>query len=110
MPVDFIPRREAITTSYDTGVVHEVCMHDGSVLRLQKVNEEYDIEDAQSALDAIAHHAKEERILTGLLYINRDSDELHDVLQTATKPLNKMSQRELCPGSRFLDSINAGLR
>src|SRR6056300_380290 len=60
MPVDFIPRREAITTSYDAGVVHEVCMHDGSVLRLQKVNEEYDIEDPQSALDAIAHHAKEE--------------------------------------------------
>ena len=110
MPVDFIPRREAITTSYDAGVVHEVCMHDGSVLRLQKVNEEYDIEDPQSALEAIAHHAKEERILTGLLYINRDSEELHDVLQTATKPLNKMSQRELCPGSRFLDSINAGLR
>ena len=78
--------------------------------RLQKVNEEYDIEDAQSALDASAHHAKEERILTGLHYINRDSDELHDVLQTATKPLNKMSQRELCPGSRFLDSINAGVR
>jgi len=110
MPVDFIPRREAITTSYDAGVVHEVCMHDGSVLRLQKVNEEYDIEDAQSALDAIAHHTKEERILTGLLYIKRDSDELHDVLQTATKPLNTMNQRELCPGSRFLDSINAGLR
>ena len=110
MPVDFVPRREAITTSYDAGVVHEVCMHDGSVLRLQKVNEEYDIEDAQSALDAIAHHAKEERILTGLLYINRDSEELHDVLQTAGKPLNTLNQRELCPGSRFLDSINAGLR
>ena len=109
MPVDFVPRREAITTSYDAGVVHEVCMHDGSVLRLQKVNEEYDIEDAQSALDAIAHHAKEERILTGLLYINRDSEELHDVLQTAGKPLNTLSQRELCPGSRFLDSINAGV-
>jgi 2-oxoglutarate ferredoxin oxidoreductase subunit beta len=110
MPVDFVPRREAITTSYDAGVVHEVCMHDGSVLRLQKVNEEYDIEDPQSALQAIAHHAKQERILTGLLYINRNSEELHDVLQTATKPLNTMSQRELCPGSRFLDSINAGLR
>jgi 2-oxoglutarate ferredoxin oxidoreductase subunit beta len=48
--------------------------------------------------------------LTGLLYINRDSQELHDVLQTASKPLNTMSQRDLCPGSRFLDSINAGLR
>ena len=85
-------------------------MHDGSVLRLQKVNEEYNIEDPQSALDAIAYHAKEDRILTGLLYINRDSEELHDVLQTAAKPLSRMKQRELCPGSRFLDSINAGLR
>ena len=110
MPVDFIPSREAITTSYDAGVVHEVCMHDGSVSRLQKVNEEYDIEDPQSALEAIAYHAKKERGLTGLLYINRDSEELHDVLQTATKPLNRMSQRELCPGPRFLDSMNAGLR
>ena len=98
MPVNFIPRKEAITTSYDAGVVHEVGMHDGSVLRLQKVNEEHDIEDPQSALEAIAYHAKEQRILTGLLYINRDSQELHDVLQTATKPLNRMSQRELCPG------------
>ncbi|GIS24659.1 MAG: hypothetical protein CM15mP125_3460 [Gammaproteobacteria bacterium] len=78
MPVDFIPRGSH-HHQLRRGVVHEVCMHDGSVLRLQKVNEEYDIEDAQSALDAIAHHAKEERILTGLLYINRDSDELHDV-------------------------------
>jgi len=110
MPVDFVPRREAITTSYDAGMVQEVCLHDGSVLRLQKVNNEYNIEDAQSALDAIAHHSKQDRILTGLLYINRDSEELHDVLQTASKPLNTMSQRDLCPGSRFLDSINAGLR
>ena len=74
------------------------------------MNEEYDIGDPQSALEAIAHHAKEDRILTGLLYIKRDSEELHDVLQTAAKPLNTMTQRELCPGSRFLDSINAGLR
>ena len=67
-------------------------MHDGSVLHLQKVSEEYDVEDPQSALDAIAYHAKEDPILTGLLYINRDSEELHDVLQTATKPLKKTFQ------------------
>ena len=85
-------------------------MHDGSVVRLQKVNEKSDIEDPHSALEAIAYHAKEERFLTGLLYINRDSEELHDALQRATKPSNRMSQRELCPDSRFLDSINAGLR
>ena len=69
----------AITTTYDAGMVQEVCLHDGSVLRLQKVNNEYNIEDAQSALDAIAHHSKQDRILTGLLYINRDSEELFAV-------------------------------
>ena len=101
MPVDFIPRRQAITTSYDAGVVHEVCMHDGSVLRLQKVNEEYDIEDAQSALDAIAHHAKEERILTGLLYINRDSDELHDVLRIPKSTLQSLSEAWIANSARW---------
>jgi 2-oxoglutarate ferredoxin oxidoreductase subunit beta len=77
---------------------------------LYKQDNEYDIEDRQSALEATAHYAKEGRILTGLLYIKRDSEELHDVLGTARRPLNALTERELCPGSRFLDSINAGLR
>ncbi|CAN0502107.1 unnamed protein product, partial [Discosporangium mesarthrocarpum] len=83
LPVDFVPMRQEITASYDAGTTHEVCMHDGSVVRLHKANEEYDIEDKQSALDAIAHHSKEGRVLTGLLYIDRDGEELHDVLGTA---------------------------
>ena len=110
MPVDFVPMRQEITATYDSGTTCEVCLHDGSVVRLYKQDNEYDIEDRQSALDATAHYAKEGRILTGLLYIKRDSEELHDVLGTARRPLNALTERELCPGSRFLDSINAGLR
>ncbi len=110
MPMDFVPMRQEITAHYDAGTTHEVCMHDGSVVRLHKASEEYDIEDRQSALDAIADHSKQGRILTGLLYIDRDGEELHDVLGTARHPLNTLTEKELCPGSRFLDSINAGLR
>ena len=110
MPVDFVPMRQEITASYDAGTTHEVCMHDGSVVRLHKAAKEYDIEDRQSALQAIADHSKEGRILTGLLFIDRDGEELHDALGTARRPLNELTEKELCPGSRFLDSINAGLR
>ncbi len=110
MPVDFVPMRQEITASYDAGTTHEVCMHDGSVVRLHKASEEYDIEDRQSALQAIHHHASQGKILTGLLYINRDGEELHEALGTARRPLNELTEKELCPGSRFLDSINAGLR
>ena len=110
MPVDFVPMRQEITATYDSGATCEVCMHDGSVVRLYKQDNDYDIEDRQSALEATSHYAKEGKILTGLLYIQRDSEELHDVLDTARRPLNSMNEQQLCPGPRFLDSINAGLR
>jgi len=109
-PIDFVPMREEIRTSYAAGATQEVCMHDGSVIRLHKINEEYDIEDPESALQAINFHEREGRILTGLLYINRDAQELHDVLGTVRRPLNSLTEKELCPGTKFLDSINAGLR
>ncbi|NBQ11300.1 MAG: hypothetical protein EBU29_04385 [Gammaproteobacteria bacterium] len=71
---------------------------------------DHDIEDRQSALQAIAHYESQGKVLTGLLYIDRDSEELHDQLGTARRPLNTLTEQELCPGSKFLDSINAGLR
>ena len=49
-------------------------------------------------------------LLTGLLHINRDAQELHETLGTVRRPLNSLTEKELCPGVKFLDSINAGLR
>ncbi len=109
-PIDFVPMREEIRTSYAPGATQDVCMHDGSVIRLHKHKDEYDIEDPQSALQAIAHHGKSGRVLTGLLHINRDAQELHETLGTVRRPLNSLTEKELCPGVKFLDSINAGLR
>lgn len=109
-PLDFVPMREEIRTSYAAGATQEVCMHDGSVIRLHKQSNEYDIEDPQAALNAIAEHRDSERVLTGLLYIDRDAQEMHEILGTVRRPLNTLTEKELCPGTKVLDSINAGLR
>ena len=109
-PIDFVPMREEIRTSYAPGATQDVCMHDGSVIRLHKHDDEYDIEDPQSALQAIAYHQKSGRVLTGLLYMDRDAQELHEILETTRRPLNTLTEKELCPGTKVLDSINAGLR
>jgi len=109
-PVDFVPMREEIRTSYAAGATQEVCLHDGSVIRLFKQSNEYDVEDPQAALGAIARHNSEGRVLTGLLYLDRDAQELHEILETTRRPLNTLTEKELCPGSKVLDSINAGLR
>ncbi len=109
--VDFVPMREEIVTDYEEGHTQEVVLHDGSMIRLHKGGgESHDLTDRQAALRAIHEHQSEGRVLTGLLYAERDAPDLHDVLQTPPRPLSELTEQELCPGNKVLDSINAGLR
>jgi len=111
VPVDFVPMREEIKTQYDEGKTEEVRLHDGSTIRLHKDRHYgHDVRDRQSALRAIHEHHVNGRTLTGLLYAERDTPDLHRTLNTVSKPLSELTGEELCPGSKVLDSINAGLR
>ena len=49
-------------------------------------------------------------VVTGLLYVDEESEDLHSHLRTVDKPLNTLSEQELCPGQAALDKINASLR
>jgi 2-oxoglutarate ferredoxin oxidoreductase subunit beta len=51
--VDFIPVMHEITASYDQGAVQNVLMHDGSTLRLRKIEEDWDPLDRMSAMIAV---------------------------------------------------------
>jgi 2-oxoglutarate/2-oxoacid ferredoxin oxidoreductase subunit beta len=107
--LDFMPHRDAITAMYAPGEVIEVTQHDGSVLRLRKLAEGYDPGDRLAAMSHIAAHEARGEILTGLLYIDASAQELHDHLKTVAVPLNRLGERELCPGSAALAAINAEL-
>jgi 2-oxoglutarate ferredoxin oxidoreductase subunit beta len=63
-----------------------------------------------SAINAMQNAKRKGEILTGLLYIHEDSADLHDMLKTADRPLNALSQFELCPGGAALEKLNASLR
>jgi 2-oxoglutarate ferredoxin oxidoreductase subunit beta len=108
--VDFVPMRTEITASYRPGSSHEVTMHDGSVLHLYKVEEELDPFDRRSAIMALEDHRSASDILTGLIYMDKDSRDLHDVLETSQRPLNKLEEDDLCPGNKMLENINSSLR
>jgi len=107
--LDFMPRRDAITTVYAPGEVIEVTQHDGSVLRLRKLAEGYDPGDRLAAMNHIATYEARGEVLTGLLYINADADDLHGHLNTVDQALNRLGDRELCPGATVLEAINAEL-
>ena len=107
--LDFMPRRDAITAMYAPGEVIEVTQHDGSVLRLRKLAEGYDPGDRHAAMSHLAAHESRGEILTGLLYVNGDADDLHAHLNTVDTPLNRLSDADLCPGAAPLAAINAEL-
>jgi 2-oxoglutarate ferredoxin oxidoreductase subunit beta len=108
--MDFVPMRDEITTKYQAGSMHEVTLHDGSVLHLHKMSDTLDPFDRGSAIQAIEQSRQKGDILTGLLYMNKDSSELHEVLETTQRPLNSLDESDLCPGSKMLENINASLR
>jgi len=107
--LDFMPHRDAITTMYAPGEVIEVTQHDGSVLRLRKLARGYDAGDRLAAMNHIATHQARGEILTGLLFVQADADDLHAHLNTVATPLNRLGAAELCPGSAALAAINAEL-
>jgi 2-oxoglutarate ferredoxin oxidoreductase subunit beta len=108
--VDFVPMREEITTSYRPGSSQEVTLHDGSVVHLHKIDEKLDVHNRRSALDLIQEYKAEEKILTGLLYMDPHAGDLHETVGTVNKPLRNLTERELCPGNGVLQNINAGFR
>jgi 2-oxoglutarate ferredoxin oxidoreductase subunit beta len=108
--VDFVPYKEEITTSYQEGSKAIVEMHDGSYLQFQKLAKDWDPQDRISAANALQQARAKGEILTGLLYVNTAFKDLHATLHTSSKPLNKLSEKELCPGEAALDEINEGFR
>ena len=61
-------------------------------------------------MNFLAAARRQGEIVTGLLYVDREPDDLHRHLNTVDAPLNSLGEKELCPGSAALEKINAGLR
>lgn len=106
---DFVPMKEEIVTHYEPGSSQEVCLHDGSMLHLHKLSDKYNPNDRVEALDYIQREQAKGKVLTGLLYINTDASDYHDIANTVDKPLNQLTETELCPGNSVLQNINESL-
>ena len=107
---DFVPVMKEIRTDYEAGSVQSLEMHDGSVIQLHKLAKDWNPLDRFSAINAVQTAKAKNEILTGLLYLNNDSQDLHELLQTSDRPLNTLTRPELCPGLRILNEINADFR
>ncbi|HXI99725.1 MAG TPA: hypothetical protein VNH44_00795 [Micropepsaceae bacterium] len=108
--LDYMDPREPITVDYAPGTVSEVTLHDGSMLRLAKLHPEYDPHDRIGAMTYMQSRAAAGEVVTGLIYMDPAPKDMHAMLNTVDAPLNRLGEKELCPGSAALEKINASLR
>ncbi len=108
--LDVMPERTEIAVDYAPGELIEVEQHDGSVLRLRKLHADYDPRDRLGAMNHVQQHQAKGEVVTGLLYVNAESGDLHGHLKTVARPLNTLGVKELSPGASVLGKINQGLR
>ena len=107
---DFVAMKEEITANYPPGSTREVTLHDGSAVHLYKMADDLDQLDRDSALHAVQQYKSKGQVLTGLIYMDPDSQDMHKIIDTCSKPLNMLAESDLCPGNRVLQDINDSLR
>ncbi len=108
--LDFMPKRETIETQQLPGRVQSIQLHDGTIANLARVNNAYDPTDKAGALSHIAVHQARGEIVTGLLYVNEEAEDLHRHLHTTDRPFNELGPQDLTPEASVLDGINQSLR
>jgi 2-oxoglutarate/2-oxoacid ferredoxin oxidoreductase subunit beta len=102
---DFVPLRSEIKTDYAGGSVKAVTMHDGSVVKLRKVDEDYDASDRRAVADYLIEVASRGEIATGLLFLEEAGKDMHAFQNTVDRALVTIPYGELCPGSGALAEL-----
>jgi 2-oxoglutarate/2-oxoacid ferredoxin oxidoreductase subunit beta len=108
--ISFIPAFEDIAVDYDPGTTLEVAMHDGSRMRLRKLEEDYDPTDRIRAITRMNEAKKDGEILTGVLYVNTQSPTFLDMLNMTEEPLATLPQSVVRPGRAVLEQVMEELR
>ncbi len=107
---DLVPPAKTIETDYAEGDATSITLHDGSRLKLKKLDPEYDPGNRAVALKFLEDHRVRGQIVTGLLYLDSDMPDFHAVSGTSKKPLTSMSHDELNPGADALAKLQESMR
>jgi 2-oxoglutarate/2-oxoacid ferredoxin oxidoreductase subunit beta len=108
--LSFIPAYEDISVEYDPGTTTDVELHDGSHLRLRKLEEGYDPRDRARAVSRLMAAAGQDEVLTGVLYVDPKAPTLFDRLDLPDVPLATLPTERVRPPRAVLDEVMESLR
>lgn len=108
--LDFVPAMDQIEVEYEEGTDQEVQLHDGSWVRLRKLERGYDPTDRRAAQELVLEANEKNLFLTGLLYLDTSKRTFLDSLELCDEPLALLSDDQLRPPREVLDEVVASYR
>ena len=108
--IEFVPYFEDITVDYEAGTTREVTMPDGSLIYLKKLHEDYDPTSRENALRVTHEARRENKLITGLLFVDPSVPPFDVELKLADPPLATLPLESVRPPRSVLDEIVEALR
>ena len=108
--VDFVPKANEILATIGQNGSTTVTMHDGSLVHFTAVPSHYDPRDRASVVAYLQDQQKTGVVPTGLLFVDENVGDLHDMSATSDVPLADLPYEALCPGSAELDRLMEDFR
>jgi 2-oxoglutarate ferredoxin oxidoreductase subunit beta len=108
--ISFVPHFEEIDVEYDAGTTIEVTMHDGSRLRLRKLEEGYDPTHRIDAIHRLLEAHDKHEVLTGVFYVDPKAPSFLDLLNMTDEPLATLPESVTRPSREVLEQCMEELR
>jgi 2-oxoglutarate ferredoxin oxidoreductase subunit beta len=108
--LDFVPHFEDIAVEIPEGEVTDVEMHDGSHLRIRKLDRDYDPGNRLAAEAILEEADAKGEVLTGVLYLNTSKATFLEQLNMVDLPLGTLPEAVTRPSQGVLDQIMEELR
>jgi len=108
--INFVPHFEEIDVDYDEGTTLEVTMHDGSRLRLCKLEADYDPTNRIEAVRRLMEAHEKQEVLTGVLYVNTKAPTFIELLNMTEQPLATLPESVTRPRRAVLEQCMEELR
>lgn len=103
--LEFVPYYAEISVEIPEGQVQEVQLHDGSRLRIRKLDRSYDPTNRMAAIGALEEAETKGEVLTGLLYVNITKPNLLEVLNLVDEPLSTLPENRVRPTRAVLEQV-----
>src|SRR5664279_2968914 len=105
-----VPSFDEIDVEYEEGSSVNVTMHDGSSLRLRKLEEDYDPTNKIGAVKRLMESHEADEVLTGVFYLNTTAPNFIDMLNMTDEPLATLPESVTRPSRKVLEECMEELR